>query len=397
MSVTHTAENGGVGELPELAPTLQTAFYGARFLELGLERFEREGLWLLLSIHHYGWRAHRDMAAFVLSEYELEGLGEDRRVHHAEHRAMAALEELFLLLDQIWRVIGGIESHRAGGGFLAGYRKRGDDIKSEFERLQSLTEDDWRQLFALPAPDELPQLLFDRGVVDLNDLRVAREMVDDQIATAMRNMGEVSRFFVRVEDAAGMRARSVRDINNAYRHGTQVVYEDCAPADIPWRAANPEEGAGLLVGVDEVRENAREQAVNILLEAPDEEGHARLASQPRDRIWAGDLIHSMEHLSVLLHKLVVSFMLGEASGGPVVASLLLDWEQLDSLRPVAGGAGSVTGTASTDRACGLVGEHECGDELVGGCGDAHSESLSGDGSVDPFDLAWSACEQVEQD
>jgi hypothetical protein len=173
-------------------------------------------------------------------------------------------------------------------------------------------------------------VLFEHGVVDLKDLQDAREMVDDQIATAMRNMQEVGRLFARVDDAAGTQAKSVRDINNAYRHGTQVVYEDCAPEEIPWRPANPEEGAGMLVGVDEVQENARAEIVNVLLEGPDEEGHARLASQPRGREWADDLIRSMQHLSVLLNKLVVSFLIGEASGGPVVGTLLLDWDQLDA-------------------------------------------------------------------
>jgi hypothetical protein len=72
----------------------------------------------------------------------------------------------------------------------------------------------------------------------------------------------------------------------------------------------------------------------VLLEAPDQEGHARLASHPRGREWADDLISSMQHLGVLLHKLVVSFLIGEASGGPVIGSLLLDWEQLDAQQPL---------------------------------------------------------------
>lgn len=297
-----------------------------------MQKFEREGLWLLLSIHHYGWRAHRDMAALLLSDVELDGLGEDARGHLAEHRAMAALEELFLLLDQIWRVIGGIEAHRSEGDdtFLAGYRRRGDNVAAEFERLQELTEEQWRELFSLPAPDDLPRILGDRGVVDLSDLETAREMIDDLIATSIRNMQETGRLFARVEDAAGVEARSVRDINNAYRHGTQVVYEDCAPEEIPWRAANPEEGAGLLIGIDEVEQAARDETVNVLLEGPDEEGHARLASHPRGREWADDLIRSMQFLSVLLHKLVVSFLIGEVSGGPVVGTLLLDWDELDA-------------------------------------------------------------------
>jgi hypothetical protein len=143
-------------------------------------------------------------------------------------------------------------------------------------------------------------------------------------------MEEAGRLFARVDDAAGAQAKSVRDINNAYRHGTQVVYEDCSPEEIPWRAANPEEGAGMLIGVDEVQANAREEIVNVLLEGPDDEGHARLASHPRGREWADDLIRSMQHLSVLLNKLVVSFLLGEASGGPIVGTLMLNWDELNA-------------------------------------------------------------------
>jgi hypothetical protein len=105
-------ENVRVPELPQLPATPRTEFYGERFLELALQRFEREGPWLFLSIHHHGWRAHRDMAALLLSDAELDGLSDDLRVHHAEHRAMAVLEELFVLLDQIWRVIAGIKSRR---------------------------------------------------------------------------------------------------------------------------------------------------------------------------------------------------------------------------------------------------------------------------------------------
>jgi hypothetical protein len=59
------------------------------------------------------------MAALLLSDAELDGLSDDLRVHHAEHRAMAVLEERFVVFDQISRVIAGIKSHRAGEGFLA--------------------------------------------------------------------------------------------------------------------------------------------------------------------------------------------------------------------------------------------------------------------------------------
>ena len=47
------------------------------------------------------------MAMFLVGDADPLDLGE----HHLEHRAMAALEELFLLLDQLWRLMSGIRSH----------------------------------------------------------------------------------------------------------------------------------------------------------------------------------------------------------------------------------------------------------------------------------------------
>jgi hypothetical protein len=325
---SHPRHTPTVHNLPELPSTAQTTLYSQDFLRSAAERFPREDLWLLLSIHHYGWRAHRDLAVYLLEEETQRASNVDLFEHHAEHRAMASLEELFLLLDQLWRMISGIEGHRGGGGFLAGFRRFSREISVEFERLQSLTVDDWRRIFTLPSEDELSRALQARGITDRLTVRETRVLIAGQANTARRNMDEVCRLFARVEDAAGAEARSVRDINNAYRHGTQVTYEDCAPSEIQWQAGNPEGAAGLLLGVREIPPGARNVAVNVLLEAPDTEGHARFASQPRDAVWADDLIHSMENLSVLLYKLVFAFLVGEVTGESVLGTLALNWDEL---------------------------------------------------------------------
>jgi hypothetical protein len=310
--------------LPELPPTLRTTFYSAEMLELGLEKFEREGLWLLLSLHHYGWRAHAEMAAFLVDDADPLDVGE----HHYEHRAMAGLEELFSLLDQIWRVIAGIRSHRAGNGFLAGYRRYGRDVASEFEALRQMTADDWREIFAIPTDEELPEVLAERGAAE--DLETARELRDDVLATTVRNMEEIAAFFVRTEPVEGQAGRSLRDINNAYRHGTQLVYEDTSPEEIPWRAANPEEAQGMLVAAAEVERLARRETVSVMLEGPDEEGHARFASMPRSAEVNASLIESMRYLSILLWRIVTSFLVSELQGGPILSSMApFSWDELD--------------------------------------------------------------------
>jgi hypothetical protein len=239
---------------------------------------------------------------------------------------MAGLEELFLLLDQIWRVLSGIRSHREGTGFLAGYRRYGPDIAAEFGALQEMSEEDWREVFGMPTDHELPALLEEHGAAE--DIETARALRDDVLATAVRNMQEVGVFFVRGDPVEGLRGRSLRDISNAYRHGTQVVYEDTSPEEIPWRAANPEEGQGLLVGAAEVDQLARRETVNVLLEGPDEEGHARFASMPRSRDVNEDLIESMRHLSILLWRLVTSFLVAELQEGPVLSAMApFTWDE----------------------------------------------------------------------
>lgn len=131
----------------------------------------------------------------------------------------------------------------------------------------------------MPTDQELPGVLAERDAE--GDLETARQLRDDVLATTLRNMEEIAVFFVRTDPIEGEQGRSLRDINNAYRHGTQVVYEDTSPEEIPWRAANPDEAQGMLVAAADVDDLARRETVNVLIEGPDDEGHARFASMPR--------------------------------------------------------------------------------------------------------------------
>jgi hypothetical protein len=311
--------------LPELPATPRTAFYPGEMVQLGLEKFEREGLWLLLSLHHCGWRAHADMAAYLVDPADPLDIGE----HHREHRAMAGFEELFLLVDQLWRTISGIRAHRDGDGFLAGYRRFGNNVAAEVDALRELTADDWRVIFGMPTDEELPAVLAERRAAE--ELETARGLRDEVLQTTLRNMEELGVFFVRTDPVEGQDGRSLRDINNAYRHGTQVVYEDTSPEEIPWRAANPAKAQGMLVAAGEVDELARRETVSVLIEGPDEEGHARFASMPRSAEVNESLVVSMRHLSVLLWRIATSFIVAELQGGPVLSSTApFTWEELDA-------------------------------------------------------------------
>jgi len=191
-----------------------------------------------------------------------------------------------------------------------------------------MSADDWREIFAIPTDEDLPAVLAERGAAE--DLETARELRNDVLATTVRNMEEIAVFFVRTEPVEGQQGRSLRDINNAYRHGTQVVYEDTSPEEIPWRAANPQAAEGMLVAAAEVDQLARRATVNVLLEGPDEEGHARFASMPRSAEVNTSLVESMRHLSILLWRVATSFLVAELQGGPILSAMApFSWGELD--------------------------------------------------------------------
>lgn len=51
-------------------PTPSTDLYRPELLAAWRERLSDQALWLLLSLDHYGWRAHADLAHTLLDEIE---------------------------------------------------------------------------------------------------------------------------------------------------------------------------------------------------------------------------------------------------------------------------------------------------------------------------------------
>ncbi len=83
----------------------------------------------------------------------------------------------------------------------------------------------------------------------------------------------------------------------------------------------------MLVGVGEVHDGARDETVNVLLAGPDAEGRGRFASVQRRN---EGLVDAMRTLSVLLFRLVNSFIYAEVTAPPAMNGLmLLTWEELE--------------------------------------------------------------------
>ena len=79
----------------------------------------------------------------------------------------------------------------------------------------------------------------------------------------------------------------------------------------------------------EAAELSREDTVDVLLEGPDEEGHALTGATAYDQATTDQLVESMKHMSILLRRLVRSFLSAEIEGEPAFQSIAdYDWEPL---------------------------------------------------------------------
>jgi hypothetical protein len=278
-----------------------------------LDALESQAVWLLLSLDHYGWRAHVDMAHLLVGDAAAEPV-DDVNSHNLEHRVMGAVEELFLLLDQLWRTVKGISAHRSGGRFLEGYCARGRDLAAEIEELKTLDTDGWADLLRLPTEQEVSER-FGPPNGTSEDAAWLAEYRAEVLRLCVVNIEEISAFFERpASPMPGFDRTGLRDTNNAYRHGSRILYEDCSPTASGWVVGNPDAPEGVLLSKADAEAAGRDLVVNVLQALPDEAGRAHLAAVPMTSQWGVSLIDGMANLSVLLRRLVRSFVFAEALG-----------------------------------------------------------------------------------
>jgi hypothetical protein len=285
----------------ELPPTARSEYWNPTFLDHALDAFSPQALWLLLSLERYGWRAHADLAHGLLTNRP-SGASPPIDHHYFQHRVMAAVEELFLLLDQFWRTVAGIRAHRRGREFLAAYCLHEGSIHRQFENLLALSGDDWSGVFKTPTDTEI--IAACRGDEDGAASWIAS--ADETRRLLPTNIEEVCALFERPREVIGGPTDvSLRDANKRYRHGSRMVYENCSPTESHWIAANPGSGAGLLTPRHDLDSASRAETVNVLMEPPDR-GRATFAAISTDKEWCDSLVESMGHLSVTLWRCVFS-------------------------------------------------------------------------------------------
>jgi hypothetical protein len=184
----------------------------------------------------------------------------------------------------------------------------------EIAQLRRFDTDGWADLLRLPTEQEVSERFGPpSGTSDDATWFVAFRA--EVLRLCVLNIEEISACFERpASPMPGFDRTGLRDTNNAYRHGSRILYEDCSPTASGWVVGNPETPAGVLLSRADAEAAGRDLVVNVLQALPDEAGRAHLAAVPMTAQWCGSLIDGMANLSVLLRRLVRSFVFAEALG-----------------------------------------------------------------------------------
>jgi len=316
---------------PSSAPVDGAGGFPANFVEQALPIFGRNALWLLIAIIHHGWRAHVDAVQLLVGERPSEG-APDEAWHAFEHRSLAALEEIFMLVDQLYRLVRGVRAHRGGKEFLDAYCEHVPSLRDAYEELKGLCTDDWASIVPIPDRGAVVKWLEKMKVPDT----VAAEILETALGLhelCVKNMSEIAVFFERVPSPIpGITNCSLRDMNNEYRHGTRVLYGDCDPAPTEGISTNPVEKAGVLLPADQVGPAACEETVDVLIKPPGDDGRAQTAKARFSVEWCESFVRAAANLGVLMRRLAAGFLRTEVDGQPSCAALApFHWAPLQTM------------------------------------------------------------------
>lgn len=279
-----------------------TERYPADALEDALRHISSQGLWLLLSLDQYGWRAEIDVIRRLVGSDGVPDPGD--RIN--EHAPLVAVGQMFALVDKLWRLIYAIRAHRAGREFLNaedGYLAGGYKLHKKIDQLRSITVDEWRELLAVPPEADIAGHMATVGATSeelANRITFAREL-PGLLAT---NMTELAGMFDRDETIAGPRdmSFSLRELDDQYRHGAPVVYLDCSPSTSRWIGVLPDTG------------DTPDELVGMIMMPPDQNGAAFIARVACDVEMAQGLLRTATNLGALVRRLARAHLVALSPG-----------------------------------------------------------------------------------
>lgn len=278
-------ENAETGEDDAAAPAKPPVVtiapdrsYAQEFRERAVQALGEDGAWLMLSMLHYAWRAHYDLARSIpatVSWRDDDPLGP----HDEEFQITRDLEvqaHMYAVAEQLASLVDSLRAMDEGGDFFESYVSH-STLRDRIDRVTGIPRDELAYLLGVPADADsfgnvlrhggfLPSDMPTAGRLDpaniptteVAGLLVPRSAMNRAVSESMwdrvngmvngihRNLSELLQFVDRPTPLADIRVRpqSLREVDNSFRHGFRVLFHRAVPNERNFRAVHlDEEGA----------------------------------------------------------------------------------------------------------------------------------------------------------
>jgi len=201
-----------------------------------IEKLREDGAWLVLSVDHYGWRAGYDLMVSLTKG------AAGQSVHHGRHlQSLVDLQVqsgLYLVVEQFARLMKAIASHEDGTDvFFSTYMQSYRSIPDLITEVGRYSSEDLKRWFSVPTDSaEIAANSWKHGVpMDTETAREALNQIESTLDQLAANLLELDQLTDRA-DLTGTGApvdegHSLRNVDNAYRHGLKILLHDTLPAD----------------------------------------------------------------------------------------------------------------------------------------------------------------------
>lgn len=210
--------------------------YGEGLRKTLVHKLGEDGAWLLLSMDHYGWRAVFDLMTSLIRG--AEGMS----AHHARHLQslvdLQAQSGLYSVAEQFARLIKAITAHEDGtAAFFETYMQRYQSIPDLIAEVGTYTREQLNEWFAVPNdPAELAANSRVNGVpMDTETAAATLTRVTETLDELHANLKEIGQLTLSPNltgtGAPVDQGHSLRNVDNAFRHGLKVLLHDTLPTD----------------------------------------------------------------------------------------------------------------------------------------------------------------------
>jgi hypothetical protein len=213
--------------------------YNPQFCKRAVTEFLDNGAWLLLSLDHYSWRANYDLAVAVIEGAKT--LSGDHRRHLATIADLQVQSLLYAVVEQYARLVQAARVHKSGTSALFDKYMQHTSVVPLIEEVRTVTEAELRAVLHVPGSTK-PVRAFLRSQgqeYDRANLQEWLHGVNDLISRMARLCRSLQPFVDRPPVEGGVsvtRGHSLRQVDNAFRHGLRTLYYDVIPVSRSFHA-----------------------------------------------------------------------------------------------------------------------------------------------------------------